>query len=194
MGNLFLFLKDKISSMSIQLFKSLHVIGFVAWFAGLFYLVRLFVYHREAFDREDHEQKVLHSQYSIMERRLYHIITQPAMILTWAAGIAMLIINPAYLSMGWMHLKLTLLIGLTIYHFSLSRMMGRLQASTVTMTSFQFRLYNEVPTILLIGIVLLAVYKSLIDMLAVFGVLIAVSILLFLFARWYKKKRSNSNR
>ena len=178
--------------MGIEIFKSLHVIGFVAWFAGLFYLVRLFVYHREAMDKAPDEKKILTGQYEIMESRLYKIITNPAMILTWVGGIGMLIINTDYLTFGWMQTKLVLLVLLTGYHHMLPGIMRKLSAEQSTMSSFRFRLFNELPTLFLIGIVLLAVYKDLADVLWVFLTLIGVSILLFLFAHWYKKRREST--
>ena len=101
-------------AMSILAFKALHIVGFVAWFAGLFYLVRLFVYHAEALEKPDPERSILVAQYAKMEQRLFGIITRPAMIITFVAGIAMLMINPDYLQEGWMHIKLTLVILLLL--------------------------------------------------------------------------------
>ena len=83
-------------------FQALHIIGFVSWFAGLFYLVRLFVYHVEAEQKPQPEQDILKKQYSLMEWKLYRIITNPAMIITVVFGSLMLIQNPDYFSMGWM--------------------------------------------------------------------------------------------
>ena len=175
--------------MWLLFFKSLHIISFVAWFAGLFYLVRLFVYYREADERTPAERIVLQDQLMIMQKRLFKIITNPAMIITWIAGIMMLIIQPAYLSMGWLHMKLVLLIILSIYHFRLPVMIRQLDSGKNVMSPFQFRLYNELPTLFLIGIVPLAVYKSLADYLIVIFVLFSSGIVLFLFAKWYKKQR-----
>ncbi|MBK7426014.1 MAG: CopD family protein [Saprospiraceae bacterium] len=157
--------------MWLLFFKSLHIISFVAWFAGLFYLVRLFVYYREADMRSPAEKQVLQDQLMIMQKRLFKIITQPAMIITWIAGISMIIIQPAYLEMGWLHMKLVLLILLSFYHFRLPVMIRQLEAGRNVMSSFQFRLYNELPTLFLIGIVPLAVFKNLADYLIVIFVL-----------------------
>ncbi len=175
--------------MWLLFFKSLHIISFVAWFAGLFYLVRLFVYYREADDRIPSEKAVLQAQLMIMQKRLYKIITHPAMIITWMAGISMIVIQPAYLEMGWLHMKLVLLILLSIYHFRLPVMIRQLESGKHVMSPFQFRLYNELPTLFLIGIVPLAVFKSLADYLIVIFVLFFSGLLLFIFAKWYKRQR-----
>ena len=101
--------------MIILYFKSLHIIGFVAWFAGLFYLVRMFVYHVEAMEMEEPKRAILIQQYELMEGRVYKIICNPAMMLTFTFGIGMLVVNPGYFSMGWMHIKLTLLVLLLAF-------------------------------------------------------------------------------
>ncbi len=93
--------------------KAFHIIAVVCWFAGLFYLPRLFVYHAQSSDSISQER------FSIMERKLYRGIMHPSLIATLALGISMLYMNPALLKMGWMHIKLTLLLILIIYHFSL---------------------------------------------------------------------------
>ena len=100
----------------IYTFKSLHIIGFVTWFAGLFYLARIFVYHVEANDKPETERNILQAQYNIMAERLYKIITNPAIIITWLFGIGMLVLNPAYLQGGWMHAKFLLVFLLSGYH------------------------------------------------------------------------------
>lgn len=176
--------------MWLLFFKSLHVISFVAWFAGLFYLVRLFVYYREADDRSSSEKAILQNQLMIMQKRLFSIITQPAMIITWVAGISMLIIQPAYLEMGWLQMKLVLLLLLTIYHFRLPVIIRKLESGKQVMSPFQFRLYNELPTLFLIGIVPLAVFKNMADYLIVIFVLFFSGLLLFIFAKWYKRRRA----
>src|SRR5690606_2899818 len=96
--------------------KSLHIIFVVSWFAGLFYMPRLFIYHSEAALKPKVEADILIAQFKIMERKLWYIITWPAGILTIAFGIWMLIINSAYLNMPWMHLKLGFVLVLIVYH------------------------------------------------------------------------------
>jgi len=177
--------------MEYLFYKSLHIISMVAWFAGLFYLVRLFVYHREAFDRPEEEKRVLTKQYHIMESRLHRIICQPAMLLTWIFGLLMIYSNGLewLASNPWLHLKLVLVIALTIYHLRNPYIISALKEEKNTMNSFQFRLYNEIPTIVLLGTVILAVYKNLSNFAYTFGGMVLFAILLFLFARWYKKNR-----
>ncbi|HMN90924.1 MAG TPA: CopD family protein [Saprospiraceae bacterium] len=151
----------------ISFFKALHVVGFVAWFAGLFYLGRMFVYHVETAQRTEPEQSILKQQFQLMQRRVYGIIANPAMMLTWTAGLVMLLaylVNPAYpnyLASGtpaWMHLKLTLLVLLTGYHLWCKRVMLRLEQGTNSLNSFQLRLANEAPTLFLVSISFVAVY------------------------------------
>jgi len=175
--------------MSYLFLKSLHIIGFVSWFAGIFYIVRLFVYHREAWDRNDETGAILRNQYEIMEGRLLNIIQTPAMVITLIGGIGMLIINPSWLSQPWMHIKLTLVAGLVIYHFSNYRQMKKLRLQPTSFSSFGFRLYNELPTLVLIAIVMLAVWKSLEGLWLGFGLLLGLGVIFFMVARLYKRSR-----
>ncbi len=170
-------------------FKALHIIGFVSWFAGLFYLVRLFVYHVEAEQKPQPERDILKKQFNIMEWKLYRIITNPAMIITLIFGSAMLIQNPNYLSMGWMQIKLGILILLIGYHHFCKRIIKNLENGTNKLDSFQLRLYNEVPTLFLVTIVLFAVVKNGLNYWYVLAGIIAFSIFLYFAAKAYKKKR-----
>lgn len=177
--------------MSMYLFfKALHIIGFVSWFAGIFYLVRLFVYHREAYDLpSESAREILKKQYSLMEGRLFYIIQTPAMLLTLIGGTGMLVINPAWLQSPWMHVKLTLVLILVIYHFWCHRIIQRLRKSPSGISGFGYRLFNELPTLLLIAIVMLAVWKSLDGLWLGLVILVFLALLFFLAARWYKKLR-----
>jgi len=170
-------------------FKAFHIMGFVAWFAGLFYLARLFVYHVEAEERPQAERDILTKQYQIMQWRLYHIITNPAMLWTLFFGIGMLVIQPAYLQLGWLHIKLFLLVLLLGYHHYCKRIIKNLENGTNTLTSFQFRLFNELPTLLLVGIVLLAVLKSALNFVYTLGGISIFGFLLYMGAKFYKKVR-----
>lgn len=169
--------------------KAFHIIGFVSWFAGLFYLVRLFVYHVEANEKPEPEKSILQKQYTYMQWRLYNIITTPAMVLTLCFGISMLFINPAWLQSGWMHAKLGLLVGLVGYHYWCKTVIKRLERGEMPFNSFQFRLLNELPTIFLVSIVLLAVLKNTLNMLYAFGGVFLFGVALFVAARQYKKYR-----
>ena len=173
------------------LFKSLHIIGFVAWFAGLFYLVRLFVYHKEAWeDTDENKSLILRNQYHIMESRLFNIIQTPALFLTLLGGIGMLTIQSAWLSEPWMHLKLGLVSGLVFYHFRCGKIIKNLMYSSGKTSSFAFRLFNEVPTLMLIAIVMLAVWKNLNGLWLGLGVLLILAILFFIAAKLYKRTRT----
>lgn len=175
----------------IPLFKSIHIFGFVAWFAGLFYLVRMFVYHREAFDKAEPARSILIEQHHLMEWRVYKIIMTPAMVLTWTCGTIMIFIYGwEWFTLNiWLHWKIGLLILLTGYHHYCKGIIKKLDQGKAVMTSFQFRLFNELPTIFLLSIVLLAVYQSRIDFLKAFGGIMAFGVLLFLGAKMYKKAR-----
>lgn len=146
--------------MAYYWFKTFHLIGVVVWFAGLFYLVRLFVYHAEASQEPEPAQTILKKQYEIMEKRLYHIITMPGMVVTVAMAIGLLTTEPEVLRDGWLHIKLAFVAALLIYHFYCGRIMRKLAAGECKWTGQQFRALNELPTIFLVLIVLLAVFKN----------------------------------
>ncbi len=183
--------------MSLLAFKALHIIGFVAWFAGVFYLIRLFVYHAEAFSRPEAEKQVLTAQYAIMEKRLFSIITRPAMLITFVGGIAMLIIHPVYLQEGWMHVKLLLVILLAGYTDMSKLVMKKLAKGEMPMTPQRFRLYNEIPTLFLVAIVLLAIFRSSLSLvtllLIIVGLVVVLGAATYLYAR-HRKRKSNIGR
>jgi len=176
--------------MTFLFFKALHIVGFVAWFAGMFYLVRLFVYHREEQEKEDSNATLL-DQYALMEWRLFYIITHPAMFLTWLAGLVMLYLYGwEWFTLNiWMHFKLGLLFLLTAYHFWMQRTIKRLKSGHYQVSSFRFRLLNEVPTLMLIAIVFLAIFKSTFSLLYGVAALVVLGFTFFLAARWYEGKR-----
>lgn len=134
--------------------KALHLIFVVAWFAGLFYMFRLFVYHAENADKPE-----VAAVLKQMARRLYRAITTPAMIATFVFGLGMVALNPAYLGAGWFVAKLVLVLGLAGYHGYVGRVRRRFAADDVYLTSRQCRLRNEIPSLFLIAIILLAVLK-----------------------------------
>jgi putative membrane protein len=141
-------------------FKAFHLIGVVVWFAGLFYLVRLFVYHAEASQEPEPAQTILKNQYQIMEKRLYNIITTPGMVVTVAMAIGLLTTEPEVLKDRWLHIKLAFVAALLVYHFYCGRLMRQLAADKCTWSGQQFRALNELPTVFLVTIVLLAVFKN----------------------------------
>jgi len=181
--------------MSLLLFlKSLHIFGFVAWFAGLFYLVRIFVYDVEAAAKSEPERSILQSNFRQMEWRVYKIICNPAMMITWTAGIGMLVWHGMdwFKINGWMHIKLLLLIGLTVYHVYCKRIIKRFEAGENPFTSFQFRLLNELPTLFLLSIVLLAVYRNTLNFIYAFGGVLLFGVLLYVIAKAYKRSREGA--
>jgi putative membrane protein len=139
---------------------AIHIIFVVCWFAGLFYIVRLFIYHTEAQDKPDPEKKILSDQFVIMERRLWNVITVPSMILTIAAGITMLFLAPGWLQQTWLHIKLTFVILLLIYHFMCQNKIKQMRNGLFIWSSARWRIWNEIATIFLFAIVFLAVVKD----------------------------------
>ena len=134
--------------------KAFHIIAMVAWFAGLFYLPRLFVYHADA------EDEISLARFKIMERRLYYGITWPAGIITSLLGLGLIMSNPTYYAhAGWMHAKLSLVILLWAYHLTCGHYRRQFVEGKPCRSSRFFRMFNEIPTLLLISIVLLVVLK-----------------------------------
>ncbi|MEX1315793.1 MAG: protoporphyrinogen oxidase HemJ [Synechococcaceae cyanobacterium] len=141
-------------------FKTLHIVGVVVWFAGLFYLVRLFIYHREAAALETPLRQAFEQQYGLMERRLANIITTPGMVVAVACAAGLLSVNPAWLQQGWMHAKLAFVALLLLYHWFCYRLMGQLQRGVCSWSGRQLRALNELPTLLLVLVVMLVVFKE----------------------------------
>lgn len=141
-------------------FKSLHVVGVVVWFAGLFYLVRLFIYHREAETLEAPLREAFETQYGLMERRLANIITTPGMVVAVTMAVGLLSVQPAWLHQGWMHAKLAVVALLLAYHVFCYRIMGQLQLGSCRWSARQLRALNELPTLLLVIAVMLVVFKQ----------------------------------
>ena len=140
---------------SYLLFKSLHLIAVVSWMAGLLYLPRIFVYHVENI-----EKKQATEIFEVMERRLYFYIMRPAMILTWLFGITLIFINGLEILSGlWIQLKLFLIILLSIFNEYLGSCLNSLKQNTNTKSAKYFRTINEIPTILLIFIIFLVIFK-----------------------------------
>ncbi|MFM8604033.1 MAG: protoporphyrinogen oxidase HemJ [Cyanobium sp.] len=141
-------------------FKTLHIVGVVVWFAGLFYLVRLFIYHREAEELEPALCTAFQQQYALMELRLANIITTPGMVVAVVCAAGLLSVNPAWLQQGWMHAKLAFVAALLAYHAFCYRLMGQLQAGRCSWSGRQLRALNELPTLLLVIVVMLVVFKN----------------------------------
>ncbi len=136
-------------------FKALHLIAVISWMAGLLYLPRIFVYHVE-----NNEKKDVINIFQVMEKRLYFYIMRPAMILTWIFGIILIYLNGIEIfSQLWLQLKLVLVIFLSIYHEYLGKCLYSLKNGTNTRSSKYFRIINEIPTIILILVVFIVIFK-----------------------------------
>lgn len=144
---------DGIARTHMLWLKALHIIFMVTWFAGLFYLPRLFIYHVEASDQTSLDRFV------IMERRLFGIMTLGGLLMA-VFGVAQIVLVPGYLSLAWMHIKLTLVALLVGYHVWCLGHMRALRDGRNTHSSRWFRIFNEVPALGLVAIVLLAVLKQ----------------------------------
>ena len=136
------------------LFKSLHLIATISWMAGLLYLPRIFVYHSEA----DHESQ--RAVFKTMERKLYNYIMMPAMLLSWIFGILLVhSLGITIFSELWMQIKLLSVIILTLYHFTLGKYLSDFAVDNNQKSSKFFRIFNEIPTILLIVVVFVVIFK-----------------------------------
>ncbi|BBA80215.1 hypothetical protein RGRSB_1838 [cyanobacterium endosymbiont of Rhopalodia gibberula] len=173
-------------------FKAFHLIGIVVWFAGLFYLVRLFVYHVEASQQPEPAQTILKTQYEIMEKRLYKIITTPGMIMTVTMAIGLIFTKPEILKLGWLHIKLAFVALLLAYHFFCGWIMKRLEKKECQWTGQQFRTFNEAPTILLVIIILLAVFKKSLPLYLTTLLVFTLIIIITTSIQLYAKKRNRN--
>ena len=138
------------------LFKSLHLISVISWMAGLLYLPRIFVYHAEA---NDNSQKTV---FKTMERKLYNFIMMPAMLLSWLFGILLIhSLGFSAFSELWMQVKIIAVVILTFYHFTLGKYLHDFAIDNNQKTSKFFRIYNEIPTLILIVVIFVVIFKPL---------------------------------
>lgn len=175
-----------------KILKALHIIFVVTWFAGLFYIVRLFIYQIEASQKPSPEKEILGNQLKIMANRLWYIITWPSAIITAIVAFWLLLgttYGKAWLQEPWMHIKLGFVFLLYIYHFKCHQIYTQLQNDVVKYTSSKMRLFNEVATLILFSIVFLVVLKSTFNW--IYGVLglIALAIVLMILVKLYKRYR-----
>jgi len=142
------------------LFKSIHLIAVISWMDGLLYLPRIFVYHSDGVKNKKSGDLI--STFKVMERRLFIYIMNPAMIVSWIFGILLIhTIGIDNLSSVWLQLKLIFVVLLTIYHFFLFQCLSKFNDNSNFYTSSFYRIINEIPTVLLIGIILVVVFKPL---------------------------------
>ena len=138
------------------LFKSLHLIAVISWMAGLLYLPRIFVYHCEAVDKS---QKTI---FKTMEKKLYNYIMMPAMLLSWLFGILLIhTLGFPVFSELWMQIKIIAVVILTFYHFTLGKYLNDFAIDSNQKTSKFFRIYNEIPTLILIVVIFVVIFKAL---------------------------------
>jgi putative membrane protein len=173
--------------------KALHIIFVVTWFAGLFYIVRLFIYHVEAEKKETPAKEILQAQYQLMSKRLWYIITWPSAILASFFAIWMLWKNPVYLTLPWMHVKLAFVLALYFYHLACHKIFRELQQNIVKYSAFKLRLFNEIATLILFAVVFLVTLQSAINW--IWGVvgIILFGILMMMGIRLYKKIREKKS-
>ena len=174
-------------------FKSFHIIGVVVWFAGLFYLVRLFIYHVEAQDLKPEAKELFSNQYSLMEKRLANIITTPGMIVATTMASGLLYMQPSFLSQTWMQVKLLFVCLLLLYHFYCYKIMNQLNNNEYNFTGKQLRALNELPTLFLVVVVMLVIFKNQFPTNAVtwliFSLIIFMAASIQFYARWRRKRK-----
>ena len=171
--------------------KALHLIFVITWFAGLFYIPRLFIYHTEASKKTKQEAEILIRQLKIMSRRLWYIITWPSAILAIIFAIWLLILMPSWLLQSWMHLKLTFVALLIVYHLKTHRIFLKLQKNKIDYSEMFLRIWNEGATLLLFAIVFLAILKDGLHWIGGTLGILGLGVILFLGIRLYKKIRKD---
>jgi protoporphyrinogen IX oxidase len=173
---------------------ALHIIFIVTWFAGLFYIVRLYIYHVEAEKKPEPERNILQQQYKIMERRLWYGITWPSAILTYMLGFTLVYIEFGWNIPSWLIIKLFFVFGLTLYHFQNQVIYSRLRKNILTWSSGKLRMWNELATLFLVTIVFIVVLKDTASY--VWGI---ICLLLLAFMLWgaiiiYRKRREKNEK
>ena len=176
--------------MTYLYLKSLHIIFIVTWFAGLFYMVRLFIYTTEASQKEEPEQSILLKQLLLMQSRLWNIITWPSAILTLIFG-TWLAAESGFWTMPWFHLKVLFVFGLYLYHFICHKLFTQMKRGVFKYTSTQLRIWNEVATLLLFAIGFIVVLKNTLSWIWGIAGLVLIGILLMLGIKLYKKLRND---
>jgi putative membrane protein len=176
----------------------------VTWFAGLFYIVRLFIYQAEAEKKEEPAKKILQTQYKLMSKRLWYIITWPSAILASIFAFWMVYQSPYYLQEPWMLVKLAFVLALYFYHGLCQNIYSNLQKDIIKYSTFKLRILNEIPTIILFAVVFLVTLKSAINWIwgvigiVLFGILIMMSIKLYKKIRekksWDKLEKEFTNK
>ncbi|MDA9126409.1 CopD family protein [Flavobacteriaceae bacterium] len=170
--------------------KSLHLIFVITWFAGLFYIPRIFIYHIEASLKSSPEKEILGTQLKLMAKRLWYIITWPSAILAILFGIWLLALAPYWFEQPWMHAKLGFVVLLIMYHLKTHLIFKELQKNQIKYTSNFMRIWNEGATLILFAVVFLVLLKSTLNMAYGMLGLVGLAILLMLGIKLYKRTRS----
>ena len=169
--------------------KALHIIFVVTWFAGLFYIVRLFIYQVEASEKEEPARTILGDQLKLMASRLWYIITWPSAIITLVLGVWILYLQSWHLDFSYMWIKIGLVVLLYVYHVICHRIYAQLQEGIVKVTSGQMRKWNEVATVLLISIIFLIVIKTALSIVWGMAGLVVLIAVMMVAIKVYKKYR-----
>tara|TARA_R110001583_G_scaffold12326_2_gene54843 strand:- start:22853 stop:23404 length:552 start_codon:yes stop_codon:yes gene_type:complete len=179
--------------MAYLYIKSLHIIFITTWFAGLFYIIRLFIYFKEAEEKPEIEKNILIVQYQLMIKRLWYIITWPSAVLATIFALILLFMQPAWLQQSWMHIKLLFVALLFFYQGTCQVMYNQVKNNNLKYSSTFLRIWNEVATIILFACVFLVVLKNALGW--VFGTIgiIGVSVLLMLGIKLYKNIRKKKS-
>lgn len=172
--------------------KALHLIFVITWFAGLFYIPRLFIYHIEAYQKSSPEKEILSEQLKLMTKRLWYIITWPSAILAMVFAIWLLILAPYWLRQPWMHIKLAFVLLLILYHLRNHFIFKKFQKDEIKYTSNYMRIWNEGATLILFSVVFLVILKSTFNW--IFGVagILVLGVLLMLGIKIYKRIRNKN--
>lgn len=172
--------------------KALHLIFVVTWFAGLFYIPRLFIYHIEALEKPSPDREILANQLRLMTKRLWNIITWPSAILCISFAVWLLLLMPGWLSQPWMHVKLGFVLLLIIYHLRTHQIYRQLQKDDARYSSTYMRIWNEGATLVLFAVTFLVILKNAVNWIYGLAGLLLLAILLMLGIRLYKRIREKN--
>mgnify|MGYP001158928068 FL=1 len=179
--------------MSYLVLKTIHLIVVISWFAGLFYVGRLFIYFKEASKYEANKKKILQDQFLLMTKRCMYIITWPSLILSTFFGLYMLHKNPSLIYLNWMIIKLVFVTILIFYTAYCQKILLQMMKGSIKFSDFKLRLWNEFATLLLISIVSLAVLKTTLSWIKAIIVFVIIGVLLFSLIKIYRSYINSKN-
>ena len=177
--------------MSYLVLKTIHLIAIVSWFAGLFYVGRMFIYFKEAALYEEKKKQILQDQFKLMTKRCMYIITWPSLALTTIFGLYMLHENQTLIYLDWIKVKLIFVTILIVYTAYCQKILNTIiKLNAISMSDFKLRLFNEFATLLLISLISLAILKTSLSWLKAIIVFVTVAITLLILIRLYRKYNS----